>query len=180
MARPRSYSRDDWLMAGFQALVREGPGAIRAEALARQMGVTKGGFYGSFDGVAGFRDAMMARWHQLAVDDVISELNQMGAPRAKLELLIELASAPEPEGWGGPLVEPAIRGWALACPEVARAVAQVDAARVAWLGKVFEDLGAPLSEARVFYAAYVGYVTIGREARRAMGQDLKGQLDRLG
>lgn len=180
MARPRSHSLDDWLMAGFRALVREGPGAIRAEALARDMGVTKGGFYGSFDGLTGFRDAMMVRWHQLAVVEVIEQLDQIADPRSRLEVLIDVASSPEPDDWGGPLVEPAIRGWALSSREVAQAVATVDAERVDWLIGVFEQMGADAAQARVFHAAYVGFVALGRCGRDDMASDLRAFLARMG
>lgn len=180
MARPRSHSFDDWLMAGFRALVREGPGAIRAEALARDMGVSKGGFYGTFDGVPGFRDAMMDRWQQLAVRDVIDQLDHVAEARMRLDLLIDFAAAAEPDDWGGPLVEPAIRGWALASAEVAAAVRSVDAERTAWLIGVFDEIGRSAAEARLFHAAYVGYVTLGRGARDDMARDLRAYLARQG
>ncbi|MFN3661424.1 TetR family transcriptional regulator [Yoonia sp.] len=39
---------EDWLMAGFRALASHGPSALRAAALARDLGTTKGSFYWHF------------------------------------------------------------------------------------------------------------------------------------
>jgi len=40
--------RDRWVEEGLQALGDGGPAAVRVEALAKKLGVTKGGFYGYF------------------------------------------------------------------------------------------------------------------------------------
>ncbi|HYP55470.1 MAG TPA: helix-turn-helix domain-containing protein, partial [Solirubrobacterales bacterium] len=42
--------RTAWVEEGLRALATGGPDAVRVEALARALGVTKGGFYWHFDG----------------------------------------------------------------------------------------------------------------------------------
>ncbi|RAD62468.1 TetR/AcrR family transcriptional regulator, partial [Burkholderia multivorans] len=45
MAHPRTPRRA-WIDEGLRALAVGGPEAVRVEALAQSLGVTKGGFYG--------------------------------------------------------------------------------------------------------------------------------------
>ena len=44
----RKTPPEAWVDAGLTALAEGGPDAIRIEALAASLGVTKGGFYGDF------------------------------------------------------------------------------------------------------------------------------------
>lgn len=44
--RPSPHHRASWIDEGLRALAAGGPDAVRIEALARALGVTKGGFYG--------------------------------------------------------------------------------------------------------------------------------------
>jgi AcrR family transcriptional regulator len=48
MARART-PRSHWIGAGLDALATGGPEAMRVEALAQALGVTKGSFYWHFD-----------------------------------------------------------------------------------------------------------------------------------
>jgi len=48
MTRGTRLGKADWLDAGLAALAAEGPAALRAEALARQLNTTKGSFYWHF------------------------------------------------------------------------------------------------------------------------------------
>lgn len=177
MARPIITSREDWLQAGFQALVSDGPDSISAEGIARRLGVTKGGFYGVFGALARYHDAMMAVWKDQAVEQVIQSLDEITSPRDRLYALVEVASAPTPDPWGGPLAEPAIRAWALGSPVIAQAVAQVDERRLAWLEDVFKEMGATDQAARVFYAGYLGAVALYPQAGADMEAHLRQLLD---
>ena len=41
-------TKEDWIKAGFEILRKEGIDNVKIEAMARKLGVTKGGFYGYF------------------------------------------------------------------------------------------------------------------------------------
>jgi AcrR family transcriptional regulator len=45
MARPTRTPRSKWIDEGLRALAAGGPDAVRIEALAQALGVTRGGFY---------------------------------------------------------------------------------------------------------------------------------------
>ena len=70
----RKTPPEAWVDAAFAALAEGGPDAIRIEALAASLGVTKGGFYGEFAD----RDALIERvldsWERAFVDDVIARI----------------------------------------------------------------------------------------------------------
>ncbi len=62
MRMQRQLGREDWVLAGLQALANGGAAAFRVEAAARALGVTKGSFYWHFRDRAAWRDAVLAYW----------------------------------------------------------------------------------------------------------------------
>ena len=63
--------RDRWIEQGLQALAAGGPDAVRVEVLAKQLGVTKGGFYGSFADRDALLEAMLDTWERESTDEVL-------------------------------------------------------------------------------------------------------------
>ena len=57
-------NRQSWIDAGLRALVAEGPTALAAEPLARQLGTTKGSFYWHFKDVPDFQKAVIRDWQK--------------------------------------------------------------------------------------------------------------------
>ena len=51
-----------WIEAGFAELARAGAEGVRVEVLAKNLGVTKGGFYRRFRDRAALLEAMLASW----------------------------------------------------------------------------------------------------------------------
>ena len=168
--RPR-LSAEDWLMAGFRALARSGPGALRAEALARDLGTTKGSFYWHFADLPDYLSRLVQLWEDRAFDGVVAQLDPTAPPRARLEQLIELAVGFRDPSYGGAALEPALRAWALASPDVAKAVARMDARRMAYLAGLCRDAGIHDPDAPdALYAMAVGLEALGvRNAHRTMG-----------
>ncbi|QWF83306.1 TetR/AcrR family transcriptional regulator [Amycolatopsis sp. CA-230715] len=70
--------REKWVEQGLRALAEGGVDAVRVEALAKALGVTKGGFYGYFAD----RDALLAEmldtWERECVDDVLDRIEREG------------------------------------------------------------------------------------------------------
>ncbi len=153
----KRLSKDDWIKAGFLALTEAGPKALKAEPLARRLETTKGSFYWHFDDVPAFHTAMMATWETRAFAEIVTLVDQQGTAVRKLRELVQIAAAGPPEDFGGIAAEPSIRAWARDNTDVARAVAQVDTKRMAYVQGLFEELGLRNPElTRVFYAAFVG------------------------
>ena len=53
---------DGWIEAGFKELARSGVEGVRVEVLAKNLGVTKGGFYRRFKDRAALLEGMLQNW----------------------------------------------------------------------------------------------------------------------
>ena len=179
VAMTQRLSREDWIEAGFRALVEAGPGALKAEPLARRLGSSKGSFYWHFKDVPDFRAAMLAHWNEKAHTGIIDGLAGMSDPRARLSRLADLASSPAEARYGGARVEMAIRAWSLEDENVAAAVDAVDTGRIAYLESLLEECGRPAGLALVVYGAYVGLDDLagrGRADAAAAFRDLVARI----
>jgi AcrR family transcriptional regulator len=130
-------ARESWIEQGLRALANGGPDAVRVEALARGLGVTKGGFYWHFDGRPALLEAMLSNWEQLVVDQAIEQAEfGGGGARSKLARLFALAG-----GLGSDLlkIELAVRDWARRDKVVARRLRRVDNRRMDYMRELFGE-----------------------------------------
>ena len=126
--------RDAWVDAGLRALAAGGPDAVRVEALARTLGVSKGGFYWQFDDRDALLAALLDAWERRGIDDVIERVERGGGDaRAKLRRLFALASG----GSGLLKVDLAVRDWARRDRAVAARLRRVDNRRIGYLRTLF-------------------------------------------
>src|SRR5919106_49122 len=94
MAAPTRTPRASWIDEGLRALAAGGPDAVRIEALARALGVSKGGFYWHFDGRPALLEELLDAWARLVVDEVIEHVERRGGDaRAKLRRLFRVAAS---------------------------------------------------------------------------------------
>ena len=149
MKKPR-LNKTDWIAAAFRALTRGGPQAIRAEAIARDLGVSKGSFYWHFKDVADLKQAMIDHWQNTATDTVIRGLeNSELAPRTRLRQLLQLAASDRDRAYGGDLAEAAIRDWARYDGAVKTALRQIDRRRLDYVAGLLRDCGQGRERARI-------------------------------
>lgn len=69
-------SRERWIEEGLRALAAGGIDAVRVEALAKALGVTKGGFYGFFVDRGALLTEMLDAWERASIDDVLERIGQ--------------------------------------------------------------------------------------------------------
>ena len=146
MARPTRTPPSKWIEEGLQALAVGGPEAVRVEALARALGVTKGGFYNHFDDRPALLREMLDTWERVGVDEVIDRVEgEDGDARAKLGKLFALVSST------GKLVkiELAIRDWAQRDNAVAKRIKRVDNRRMDYMRSLFAALCSDEDEVEV-------------------------------
>ncbi|MBL4627522.1 MAG: TetR/AcrR family transcriptional regulator [Roseicyclus sp.] len=182
MTRPPRQSTDSWIKAAFRALSSGGLGAIKAERLARDIGVSKGSFYWHFKDVSALTAAMISHWEEAATHDVIRVLETGGGtPTARLHRLVEVATSDVAAPYGGAASEIAIRAWGRLDPAVARAVANVDAARLTYLAALFAEVGiaAPDMAARILYGASLGLEQLAQPNATTRTTDLSALLSAL-
>lgn len=131
---------DRWIEAGFEELARSGVEGVRVEVLAKNLGVTKGGFYRRFRDRPALLEGMLQSWSagRIAAIERHTSLDGQSA-RDRLRALIQLYS--ERTNTEGMAVELAIRQWARADEAAAAAVASVDAARLKNVGQLYRATG---------------------------------------
>lgn len=120
-----------WIEEGLRALAAGGPDAVRIEALAQALGVTKGGFYGHFDYRDALLEAMLDTWERMLIDDVIERVEGEGDARATLRQLFLLASSSDARELMK--IELAVRDWARRDKAVAKRLRHVDNRRLEYM-----------------------------------------------
>jgi AcrR family transcriptional regulator len=71
-------NRDDWLVAGLDALAHEGAGGLRVMSIAQKLGVTKGSFYWHFNGLEEYLRALIEYWEQCYTQKAIECVENLG------------------------------------------------------------------------------------------------------
>lgn len=151
----------DWIIAGFRALSRGGPQAIKVEPIARAMKVSKGSFYWHFKDVNALKAAMLEHWETEATNAIIQEVeSKANTPKEKLTLLIDISTDARSERYGGAQTEPSIREWARYDQKAADVLRRVDTKRLNYVTGLFDATGVSKETARrsanIIYAALVG------------------------
>ena len=151
--------RDAWIEAGFTEIARTGVDGVRVEVLAKNLGVTKGGFYRRFRDRAALLEGMLRGWSAGRIAAIEQQTSLDGTTaRDRLRALIRLYS--ERMNTEGMAIELAIRQWARSDEAAAAAVAGVDAARLKNVGQLYRATGlspeAADAQAFLFYCFIFG------------------------
>lgn len=142
MVAPTRTPRGRWIQVASERLASGGPDAVRVEALAKALGVTKGGFYGHFRDRDALLEAVLDHWETASADEVLARVEgDGGAPRAKIRRAGALTFSPELL----PL-DLAVRDWARRDPAVAERLRRVDNARMDFLRAQFSTFCADADE----------------------------------
>jgi len=142
MVAPTRTPRGRWIEAGLQRLASGGPDAVRVEALAKDLGVTKGGFYGHFRDRAELLAELLDAWETASTDDVLARVADDGDdPRTRIRRAGELTFSPELLP-----VDLAVRDWARRDPAVAERLRRVDNVRMDFLRAQFATFCADEAE----------------------------------
>ena len=147
MSDAKADTRNEaWIAAGFAEIARAGVEGVRVEVLAKNLGVTKGGFYRRFRDRAALLEAMLQSWSSGRIAAIEKQTSLDGATaRERLKALIALYS--ERMNTEGMSIELAIRQWARSDELAANAVASVDAARLKNVGHLYRATGLQAEEA---------------------------------
>jgi AcrR family transcriptional regulator len=178
MANVRTPRRA-WVDVALKALAAGGPDAVRIEALAASLGVSKGGFYWHFKDRRALLEEMLDAWEKDVVEDVIVHIESQPAnPRAKLQQLFELAPSVDFE------VELALRDWSRRDGAVAERLHRIDNRRMEYLRSLFSQFCADERdvEARsmLAFSLFIGsYFIVAEHSGRTRFEVLQLAIDRL-
>jgi AcrR family transcriptional regulator len=127
--------RRDWVDAGIAILSLKGVDAVHVEGLAKQLNISKGSFYWHFKDRRDLLDAILEEW-ETRQSDWNTEGERVSNPVERWARLFEFLSEP-----GYARLEMAISSWARQDEEVAVRVAGADEKRLAYLARVFREIG---------------------------------------
>lgn len=173
----RRLRRSDWLDLGLRELASQGPGKIGIDRLCRVAGRTRGSFYHHFEDHDAFIDSMLRRWADRQTLSVIAEVE--AAPPEDRPGMLVLASLKLDHRLDG-----ALRAFARTHAGAAARIAEVDAARIAYLERLHRDLhgmaaGSAAALARLEYAAFIGGLVVWPEASAVEHQVYANRFQRL-
>jgi AcrR family transcriptional regulator len=165
-------SARDWLDQGLKTLARQGFTALKAEPLAKAMGVSRGSFYWHFADIGAFHAAILKHWRDVAAEQIIAGVEAASNDENPLPLLLRQA-------FGGRLaLEKAVRTWAALDPTARNAVQAIDRRRLGYVENLLGKTGlAPdiaRARAQILYWAFLGFALSDKplpEARQAIVLD---------
>jgi AcrR family transcriptional regulator len=148
-------SARDWLDQGLKVLAQSGFTALKAEPLAKAMGVSRGSFYWHFADIGTYHAAILRHWREVAAEQIIAGLEAASKHESPLPLLLRGAFG------GKPALENAVRTWATLDPTARKAVQAIDRRRLNYVESLLGRSGlAPdvaRARAQIMYWAFLGF-----------------------
>jgi AcrR family transcriptional regulator len=151
-------SAQDWVDLGLKTLAKSGFTALKAEPLAKAMGVSRGSFYWHFADIGAFHAAILARWREVATEQIIAGVEAVrdrNRDEDPLAVLLKLT-------FGSKLMlEKAVRSWAANDARARAAVVAVDRRRLDYIESLLKQAGladeVARARAQILFWAFFGY-----------------------
>jgi AcrR family transcriptional regulator len=147
-------TEQDWIDFALARLAHEGFQALKADVLARKLGISRGSFYWHFSDLNAFHDRLIKHWKQTATEAIIADIERYESSEQRLDALLRHAF-----GRRGS-VEIRMRTWAESNAEAARAVSDIDSRRQEYIQQLLVEAGITPSLAttrtQILYWAYLG------------------------
>jgi AcrR family transcriptional regulator len=168
-------SADDWINQGLKALGKSGFTALKADPLAKAMGVSRGSFYWHFADLGAFHAAVLKRWREIAAEQIIADVE--ADSDEPLNALLRRT-------FGARLdLERAVRNWAAFDPAAQAAVRAIDRRRLDYIEALLERRGldAAMAQARaqILYWTFLGYALSSPQLPAARLQGLVDEIQRM-
>jgi len=170
-------SATDWLDQGLKTLTYSGFTALKAEPLAKAMGVSRGSFYWHFADIGAFHAAILKHWREVAAEQIIAGLEAAARDDNPLSLLLNGAFG------NRQTLEKAVRSWATADPKARAAVQAIDRRRIGYIEHMLRQAGVKeavaSARAQILYWAFLGYALSDQPLPQARQQAVLGELLRM-
>jgi AcrR family transcriptional regulator len=144
----------DWIDFALKTLAHAGFEALKADVLARKLGITRGSFYWHFNDLGAFHTRVIEHWKLAATEAIIVDIERYASPEQRMEALLRHAF-----GHGASL-ELRMRIWAASNTDAARAVGEIDRRRRDYIENLLMEAGiapeAATTRAQLVYWSYLG------------------------
>ena len=170
-------SAQDWLNQGLKTLAKSGFTALKAEPLAKAMGVSRGSFYWHFADIAAFHAAILKHWREIAAEQIIAGVEAASKDENPLEVLLRRVFSERLA------IENAVRTWASVDPAARAAVQAIDRRRLGYVERLLAQSGLPAEVARaraqILYWAFLGFALSDQPQPKAPQQVMLDEMLRL-
>lgn len=168
----------DWIEFALTTLAHEGFEALKADVLARKLGVSRGSFYWHFRDLGTFHARVIEHWKERATEAIIADLERYDSREERLEALVR-------RGFGHHgILEIRMRAWADANAEAARVLTDIDRRRRVYIERMLVEAGVPESlastRAQLLYWTYLGAALSGSKVSGARLDRIVKELKRIG
>ena len=165
-------SADDWIKQGLKALARSGFTALKADPLAKALGVSRGSFYWHFADLGAFHAAVLKRWREIAAEEIIAGVEAVGGEPLKALLRRSFGARLD--------LERAVRNWAAFDPAAQTAVRAIDRRRLDYIEALLQRRGFSATTARaraqLLYWTFLGFALSGTPVPPARLQGLLEEI----
>ena len=170
-------SAREWLDQGLKALAKSGFPALKADPLAKAMGVSRGSFYWHFADIAAFHAAVLKHWRDIAAEQIIANVEVASGNENPLSVLLRRV-------FGEKLtLERAVRTWASVDPAARAAVQAIDQRRLGYVESLLKQSGLSDAVARdraqILYWTFLGFALSDQPLPKAREQALVAEILRM-
>ena len=148
-------SAKNWLDCGLKALAEHGFTALKAEPLAKAMGVSRGSFYWHFADIEAFHGELLKLWRDIAAERIIADVDAASEKDNPMQILLHRVFGEQRA------LESAVRRWAAVDPAARAAVQAIDRRRVSYVEGLLRVAGVADDDARtraqILYWTYLGF-----------------------
>ena len=170
-------SAQDWVDQGLKTLAKSGFTALKAEPLAKAMGVSRGSFYWHFADIGAFHAAVLAHWREIAAEQIIAGVEAASKDENPLGVLLRRVFGERL------LLENAVRTWASVDPAARAAVQAIDRRRLSYVEGLLSQSGLSVEVARaraqILYWAFLGFATSDKPLPKAQQQAVLDEMLRM-
>jgi len=170
-------SAQDWLDQGLKTLAKSGFTALKAEPLAKAMGVSRGSFYWHFADISAFHAAILKHWREIAAEAIIAGVEAASAHEDPLAVLLRRVFDERLA------LESAVRIWASADSAARAAVQAIDRRRLGYVEGLMAQSGLSADVARaraqILYWAFLGFALSDQKLPKAEQQAMLSEMLRI-
>ncbi|WP_027535354.1 TetR/AcrR family transcriptional regulator [Bradyrhizobium sp. WSM3983] len=168
-------SADDWISQGIKALTKNGFTALKADPMAKTMGVSRGSFYWHFADLGAFHAAVLKRWREIAAEEIIAGVKADSDEPLKALLRRTFGARLD--------LERAVRNWAAFDPAAQAAVRAIDRRRLDYIEGLLERRGfaaaSAQARAQILYWTFLGFALSGSPVPPARLQGLLDEIQKM-